>query len=506
MQTGSRQKSLNISWRRGCRWFDQRQHHVFVMLLTIQFPIADVRSLAHHSGVLNTPNWMYPTPEFEFARNFGMIRFRKKGGLEGWIGENEICEADNAIRFHGDISIYKNPSNRKTHIRCAFRRFYFDGQVVGKYEVGLGIRHRREIELTGIDGGEFIDHILSLPVTIHVNKKETTCELIRAGKSIASAYRQASTQHGYEPSPEWTVHEGVPILFLEHENEKLSFPFQLNSVYQDEHYQLFWGLIPHKGQHYRIWLLHTDAQYSAQDAQYDKARLLRIALLRLNAEREGLRIVLRQIDNKKITNIDDNIQEYLKSSTSKIIKIENSTKKNYSDNVVKIARNAIHAITPGERARMLKSITGIRKNVYENTAAVTDKEEEVHKPPEPATNITIEKMIFADQYIGTVRESGTVNITNVHERLEKEIKKVDLEKLSEELEKLDAAIKKIAKKPEQKKCGTTISAARKNAQNGDRKKLTKNLAVAGKWTLDVAKQIGVPLVAELLKISLFAPK
>ena len=61
--------------------------------------LADSRPFVKDGGLRRVPRWLEPRPDEEFLRYFGMIRLRKSGGLPGWVGENEICEANQALRF-----------------------------------------------------------------------------------------------------------------------------------------------------------------------------------------------------------------------------------------------------------------------------------------------------------------------------------------------------------------------------------------------------------------------
>ena len=108
------------------------------MLLSIQFPIADARRFLDKPERLGTPIWPHPSPDSEFIRFFGAIRNRPLGGLAGWIGEDPICKANRALLLS------KNPSLIEGHkpAHVAFRRFYFDGWAVGKYEIGFHNRLR----------------------------------------------------------------------------------------------------------------------------------------------------------------------------------------------------------------------------------------------------------------------------------------------------------------------------------------------------------------------------
>jgi hypothetical protein len=99
-----------------------------VLLFSVQFPFADLRKFIGNTGQLEYPVWPLPTPDTEFVRYFGSIRIRRRGGVEGWVGENEICEAGNALRFSTGLKFTASNSDVSFLLRCAFKRLYFDGK------------------------------------------------------------------------------------------------------------------------------------------------------------------------------------------------------------------------------------------------------------------------------------------------------------------------------------------------------------------------------------------
>ncbi len=439
-----------------------------------------------------------------------MIRTRKKGGLEGWIGENEICEADRALRFQGAIGIRNNPPSSFTHIYCAFRRFFFDGKVVAKFEVGIGIRHGVEEFMRGFDGGKFLEHVLSLPTSVTVGGHQTKCELIRAGQTLAEAYKLSSTRHGVSRIGEAWINSGIPVLFLEQQKDDISFPFRLTPVYQEANFQLLYGLVPHHGPNYRIWILHTEPDYLPTYARTDIARSLRISLLRLNAERECLRIVLRLIDEGRIKKIDDNVQDYLDTTASRIIKLENKTEKIFGSEVLEVARQAIDAITPGERTHLLGCIEAIRRNVYNNIAHITGEDQPIVPTHEKPTTIIIKKLIAHDEINvkGSAIIGGQDIVQNIYsyQQCEEAIQRMDFLRLARELEALHCEIAQLKNDPEHEKSMKAIASAAKNAKARDKRKLLKNLSKAGSWALDVATKIAAPVAAEALKVALNLPR
>jgi hypothetical protein len=111
------------------------------MLLCIQFPFADARRFLNKAERLGIPGWPLPTPDAEFVRFFGAIRRRPHGGLDGWIGEDPICRADRALSFSRAPHLIVD----QKRTRIVFRRLYFDGWAVGKYEIGLHVSPKNSV-------------------------------------------------------------------------------------------------------------------------------------------------------------------------------------------------------------------------------------------------------------------------------------------------------------------------------------------------------------------------
>ena len=134
------------------------------MLVHLQFPIVDLRGLAGgEDSRLPVPNWPSPLQDEEFIRSAGVIRKRYSGGLQGWIAEELYCDARRSIRFIPGALGSRDFSNRR--IRIAFRRFYFDGTAVAKFEVGLSIKEKLDAsDPNGLNA--LLEQLLSLPVRV----------------------------------------------------------------------------------------------------------------------------------------------------------------------------------------------------------------------------------------------------------------------------------------------------------------------------------------------------
>lgn len=205
------------------------------MLLTIQFPFADSRAFLNEKvNLLGRPTWPSAAPDTDFVRSFGSIRKRRLGGVEGWVGENVSCEARRALRFP-KIGNYRDSQGLNVPLRLAFRRLYYDGLGVGKFEVGIASED--ELSLSREQTHGLIDHCLNLPVMVpalsdkaispHLAIKRVDTVLGRAGKPLARFYAGSTISHPLPAKREdWWVLSGTPLLFLVHQPlEVIRIPF-----------------------------------------------------------------------------------------------------------------------------------------------------------------------------------------------------------------------------------------------------------------------------------------
>ena len=333
------------------------------MLLSIQFPFADSRRFIDDTGQLRVPNWPTPSANIEFVRYFGGIRTRKSGGLRGWVGENEICEADRAIRFVNAPPRRTSPLGYEAGFRCAFRRFYFDGEAVGKFEIGFHVE--TNADLTSEQTIDLFDYFLRLPVEVRDPVGEVHHgELAQAGRYLARLYRLASTvaTHRDRPSPDWWVRAGQPLFLVQSktfENLKIPYPTRPVALTKDLGHSLDFCLAPYAGGDIRTWMLGLD---DAGDKE--RARTLRLYLLRLHAEHESLRLVLSNLKSMKLSvaprsPASDELQRFFDRSTTHIGKLENKSAQNFDAQIAAIAGASMDVLSPGQREALIEDLNSL---------------------------------------------------------------------------------------------------------------------------------------------------
>ena len=349
------------------------------MLLSIQFPFADFREFVESPKKLPLPAWPLPTPDHEFVRGIGPIRIRRRGGVGGWIGEDTTCVADRALVFNNSLNFRDSKSELQLELRCAFKRLYFDGCVVGKFEIGIATKASVNTRIQSWQFRELIQHVLKYQVLVGSNNESrTVCSLIGAGKHLADQFYTASTPHEAESrATRGFVEPGLPLLFIEADsNEAFKVPFWSRpTMAAGKAFDLSHCLVPHAGLNIRMWILRQLKRTSSNNISghnsLRQTRILRVALHRLHAEHEALRLVLRSIMSGAISVSprspeSDRLQFYVNNAIARIGSVESDSYKLIEPKIVDLAREALDEIVPGQRDALLSTLErfGMRRNVY----------------------------------------------------------------------------------------------------------------------------------------------
>ncbi len=472
------------------------------MLSSIQFPLADSRFLAGGDlRLLGRPTWPSVAPDVDFVRSFGTIRKRRLGGVADW-GEGAICEADRAVRFQRlpPYLVGRSPFP----LGLAYRRFYFDGMAVGKFEVGITSEIDHLASLDDDHVRNLFTHLLNLQVKVPAlpakavtNGDYTTVTdtiLGRLGKPLARLYSGSTISH---PPPvslqNWWVVPGDPLLFsVVHDEWDGTLPSRqtMNMVkgIDISGCRLLHHHIPFAGKQLRVWHMIVKKGYGYRDV-----RTLKISLLRLHAEHHTLRTVLQHISTGKITVTPRSpesgiLQTYLNDATRRISRLDKSASRQAGNEVVEIARASDEAANPGARDALLDSlrILDVRKNIFQKVQdyIVTNNYygETVMGSKYDFSNSENKIAAVGDNAFGIWNEGGG-----------------DLTRLRDELARLRAELEKRASSPEEKEAVEAVQQAENAAAKDDGAGAFGFLKKAGAWALDVAKSIGVPVAVEVLK-------
>ena len=485
------------------------------MLVTIQFPIVDFRRFVQDNvGLIDKPSWPDPGNDHSFVRSFGRIERRPKGGLTGWIGETWTCKANNAFQFLA-LPVYKDERGNTLRFRIAFRRFYFDGLALGKFEVGIVVWgfHDRKYWILGHrslspkSANGLLYHILNFQIAIRSAKGTFIGSLIDAGNSLAEHYEACTTKQPMNLAARSknyvkACNSCVIISYQEHK-ENLHFPFSGKSMNIVGNYSgclLSSYTIPNT---YPGMPLLAIGELTSDNAIRD----LRIYVLRLHAEKECLRYVLHAVKDGTITVGPRSIQSrrlqvYLREASRHIRKLHSHCNKSLEGEIEYLSFSALDVIAPGERDEILRSLRIIdaEKNVLglvqewiENTIRID------------VENINVGKVQHVDSGILINTEDSPGASISAKQDIATSLDTMDLKRLSEELGRLQLAI--MAEKPsqQQRKDLASLAIAEEAAIQNNPNKVSeclRGLKSSGAWILGIAEKIGVPLALEALKVSL----
>ncbi len=116
-----------------------------------------------------------------------------------------------------------------------------------------------------------------------------------------------------------------------------------------------------------------------------------------------------------------------------------------------------------------------------------------------------------DTYIVSEGQTGTVGpSSHAHDMTFTQIKTptgstIDLASLAKELSVLRTKMRAEAVEPDQDAAIGQVANAEIAARNGKAPQVFESLTKAGKWALDIAKQIGASLAVEAFKVALGIP-
>jgi hypothetical protein len=106
------------------------------MFIIAQLPLADFRPLIRGGkGRLTVPDWTSDHLDSGFVKGFGKISPRNSSGL-GLPGERSFADVNNALRFDR-LEFQQRRWNKPMRVALWFRRLYYDGEMAGRFEIGL---------------------------------------------------------------------------------------------------------------------------------------------------------------------------------------------------------------------------------------------------------------------------------------------------------------------------------------------------------------------------------
>ena len=352
------------------------------MFAVVQFPLTDARPLLDDSTgliaapvwpIVNLPDEPYKAP---FVRGFGRARMRSRGGVDEWPAEGTYCNVSHALQLVQPTLKTQPQASSVAKRYCAFRRLFWDGQfeaegsVVGRIEVGFGLR---EISpATPFDGaqvGDLLDALLGQKVRVAPGKKTPVdagsvgkpgaVTLSNAGPLLAKAYLRASTATQHLPGldgRDWWLQSGSPFLIVEYVRDQevsalpaRTLPISLTGA-TFAGIRVFMGKRVLEGRERPVWFFECDPAGCNRDA----LRRLRINVTRLQPTIASLRVLSDLILKKRVAPTSDAAKRNLNNCVGQFLPI--LYQKQYmgfaSSEFLRAALTLEEALTPGEFATL----------------------------------------------------------------------------------------------------------------------------------------------------------
>jgi hypothetical protein len=493
------------------------------MLLALQLPFADLRRLARHqSRLISKPSWPSPqvSPEKrkEFVRCFGGIEERGRKGLQFW-GEDRVCNVRRGIRFPS-LRPIELSTGQRISIALAYRRLYFDGLAMGKFEVGLSIPSPG-LNLTGGQLKEFLIRVLD--IQIQTGNESLTAPLFGSQEMLLASYSAATTRTSgllarlqaallpfavswQEPRTNGKdknlVVPGEPILFLERFESEIVGRLPLfvfpGPVLDQYGFSVDCYTLPVKGQNLRLYGLTRKP-----DLNYTVARAVRLSLMRLHAEHECMRCVSRglldgHLELRRDRDGFNALQKYIDDAITRVTRSEQTAKKLSGADLVELSREIADVVSPGER----ESVISLLENAKARRNIVTKFKQ--------YANVFIERVEqMGDTYntgqagaVGPAASAVGTTFNNNYAGAWNNLKAdVDLAKLAAELATIQAEAKSRAATADQFSSLANLASAREAAEKGDGPTVMEHLKRAGKWIWELAKEVGTSVAAKVIEAS-----
>ena len=366
------------------------------MLVAVQFPLSDLRGLLPgETGRLCVPTWPLPDAGHDFVRGFGPVERRRRGGLDAWIGEETYCHASRALRFPSRFRPVVAARAKRVAASCAFRRLLCPAGPSARVEVGLSLRFTAA-QTPVVSSATLLGWVASLPVLVPSGvQPEPVRALVGAGPALASLLlRSTTTTRFAELQTDW-IGAGEPLVFVDADPDELDdMPVGTRTVagLEAARLQLHHARLRAHGRTFRAWFLVGGSR-----GDRDVARRLRLHLLRLHAEREGLRAVLRAVATGRIPVVPrtagtDALQRYLQDSV-RLLERKNPYGLRHLD-LSAAAHDYEELVEPGLRASLWGHLETVRRTVFESVRRAT-----IERAREPTTVFVLPGEVTMNQYV-----------------------------------------------------------------------------------------------------------
>lgn len=389
------------------------------MFVVIQFPIADTRDfLDVDTYRLSLPSFPLMNPnEQDFIRCFGPIKNRiNQDGVEYY--ETVYSKANRALRIP-NLGEYRLGREYGGFIpTCVFRRFFANNETC-KLEIGFrNIQRSKFMQLpfTDMQLLNFLTELMEIKAQIPSKSRDNTeYKLNDVCTKLSSLYLYSTTKYPLpsdkQVQPSW-IQAGNPMILMEYDkSEIVKLPHMVKHIASLEQFGISLAhTIIYNSRNktkIRVWLIGKD-----KNSEKEAVRNLRLNLLRLNAEQECLKQVLRSIQYEKIiikphSEATDRLQNYINNAIRSIRQNERYGIPN--SEIIEVSNSYENIINGNERTFLLTQLESIRKNIYRKVKLYTEPTQK------PSSRIIVSNSNGGSNiYIeGTIQEGGIV-MTNTN--------------------------------------------------------------------------------------------
>ena len=332
------------------------------MLIVFQIPVADLRAFRSQGSRRERPHFPTPDSGVEFVRFFGPVRERGTGKHKSlaWADEQFFVDASRALQ----LTPFQDQRRKWS---CAFRRLLSDGGAVVRFEVGFHIPPVGSAAQTPI-----LDTLATLLKTqCKLRGEEKAGDLVLIGKRLARLYARATAPKGTRLQG-GEVAAGQPTVLVQFEDgENVGMPKSLDF----DSLRLAFMKSAYGGVSMNLWF--TNASFG------DDPRNTRTALLRLSAEHQCLKYVLRDITDGNVK-LDErsprteSLQKYLANADRTLSK---STRFGVDQTDLIRLTQTYETLCGGAELAMLRDqLDQIRPQLRTRVLALAD-ESNVRQPP-----------------------------------------------------------------------------------------------------------------------------
>ncbi|MEL7318863.1 MAG: hypothetical protein AAFN04_09525, partial [Pseudomonadota bacterium] len=459
---------------------------------------------------------------YSYQQFLGPIKGRKKGAVRGWIGEGHICDIGSSLTLAGCNLII--PGAKTTKV---FQRFYYDGQGVGYFSFGFRVPRRFYQELNSLQDVENNSEpalqtaFSSENLRLQSKHSPLDYQFIQGGGLLRSLYLRGTTKPGFEDQGSHLVGVGRPIFCVDIRARDLDSFYSPNRIAKSQHN--FLGIYPrsmnafHEGAFSLRSSAFSDFSTSfivcaRRKTDFHHARFLRLGLQRLFGELYFFDSVLSFLAGPHLVETDDEGRSWLAlrinacvkrlggSDLPTFAKGKSPYKMLASDFSLIDIKNTLSDLENGLKA--IGARPGLSRRVLDLVVSF-----EASQKPQVSLELFMGDKVSGDKNVVNAKNVGGVGsgqfaTENVGDTYVPKFDNTQLKSLAKELQNLEDELKGRSSSADELAAVAAVAKAKEQAEKQSEESMLDALKSAGKWALDVAKEVGVPLAISAISIAL----